>query len=216
MGDLVFNGGKFGMWVGNQQFTVRNVTISNAETAIYSAWNWGWTYQNIKINDCGIAWDAAMGGITEDTQTTGSLAILDSEITNTPIFIQTDSDTDSLAGSIVLKNIVLDGVETGVVTGGRTVLEGGSKTIAGWIQGNVYSGADGTPKFTQGDVEMAEIPDVLLEGGKVYNKGHPQYADYAVDQFISVRAEGAKGDGSTDDTAALQAVFDKVRCRASV
>jgi glucan 1,3-beta-glucosidase len=32
MGDLVFNGGKYGIWIGNQQFTVRNITINNAQT----------------------------------------------------------------------------------------------------------------------------------------------------------------------------------------
>lgn len=42
-----------------------------------------------------------------------------------------------------------------------------------------------------------------------------RYEDYAVSQFISVKSEGAKGDGSTDDTAALQAVFSKVRHQRS-
>jgi glucan 1,3-beta-glucosidase len=69
---------------------------------------------------------------------------------------------------------------------------------------------DSTAKFTQGEYKLADIPEVLLENGKVFGKGHPQYADYAVDQFVSVKAEGAKGDGSSDDTAALQAIFDKV------
>ena len=32
---MVFNGGKFGMWVGNQQFTVRNVTMNNCNTGNY-------------------------------------------------------------------------------------------------------------------------------------------------------------------------------------
>jgi len=210
MGDLVFNGGKFGMWVGNQQFTVRNVTINNAQTAIYSAWNWGWTYQNLNINNCGVGFDVAMGGLTEDTQTTGGLAVLDATITNTPTFIRTNSDTSRLAGSIILKNIVLKNVNTGVLTGSKVVLTGGSKTVAGWAQGNVYSGTSGSPVFTQGAVNLASIPDVLLEGGKLYGKGHPQYANYAVSQFVSVRAEGAKGDGSSDDTAALQAIFNKV------
>jgi glucan 1,3-beta-glucosidase len=45
MGDLVFNGGKIGMWLGNQQFTVRNVTVNGATTGIFADWNWGWTYQ---------------------------------------------------------------------------------------------------------------------------------------------------------------------------
>lgn len=51
------------------RFTVRNVTINNAKTAVFSLWNWGlyrfffsltrslkwvsgWTYQDVKINDC--------------------------------------------------------------------------------------------------------------------------------------------------------------------
>lgn len=37
--DLVFNGGKFGMWVGNQQFTVRNITVNNANTGTSSLVN---------------------------------------------------------------------------------------------------------------------------------------------------------------------------------
>lgn len=39
--DLVFNGGKYGIWVGNQQFTVRNITVNKAQTAIFGLWNWG-------------------------------------------------------------------------------------------------------------------------------------------------------------------------------
>jgi len=39
--DLVFNGGKFGMSVGNQQFTVRNITINKANVAVNAIWNWG-------------------------------------------------------------------------------------------------------------------------------------------------------------------------------
>jgi hypothetical protein len=28
--DLIFNGGKLGMWLGNQQFTSRNITVNKA------------------------------------------------------------------------------------------------------------------------------------------------------------------------------------------
>lgn len=72
MGDLIFNGGKYGLWIGNQQFTVRNVTVNNAQTAFFGAWNWGWTFQGIKINNCGVGFDLQTGGLTRDTQTVGS------------------------------------------------------------------------------------------------------------------------------------------------
>jgi glucan 1,3-beta-glucosidase len=32
MGDLIFNGGKYGIWVGNQQFTVRNLTVNGSRS----------------------------------------------------------------------------------------------------------------------------------------------------------------------------------------
>lgn len=47
LGDLEFVGGRLGVFVGNQQFTVRNVQISNAQIAIQAIWNWGWTWQNV-------------------------------------------------------------------------------------------------------------------------------------------------------------------------
>lgn len=45
MTDLTFNGGMIGAQVGNQQFTMRNMTFNNCVTAISQIWNWGWVYQ---------------------------------------------------------------------------------------------------------------------------------------------------------------------------
>ena len=55
MSDLTFNGGNFGMWVGNQQFTVRNLTVNNAQTGVYASWNWGWTFQGVTLNNCAVS-----------------------------------------------------------------------------------------------------------------------------------------------------------------
>jgi hypothetical protein len=40
MTDLTFNGGKYGAFFGNQQFTTRNMTFNNCQTAIFMNWNW--------------------------------------------------------------------------------------------------------------------------------------------------------------------------------
>ncbi|KAK7023972.1 pectate lyase superfamily protein-domain-containing protein [Favolaschia claudopus] len=209
MGDLVFNGGKFGMWVGNQQFTVRNVTFNNAQTAVFGNWAWGWTFQGVTINNCQVGFDLATGGGSA-AQTWGAQNIIDATASNTPIFLRTSQASNGvLGGSIVLNNVRLNNVPTAVgVAGGATVLAGGSTTIASWGQGNVFRGSSGTRTFTQGNIPAPNKPSSLLDSsGRIFGKTHPQYGAYSVSQFVSVRDQGAKGDGRTDDTAALKAIF---------
>ncbi|KAJ6500510.1 exo-beta-1,3-glucanase [Mycena sanguinolenta] len=209
MGDLVFNGGKFGMWVGNQQFTVRNITINKAQTAIMGVWAWGWTFQGVIINDCAVGFDLTGPGV-------GAEAIIDAEVTNTPIFIRTAAPSNNSlpVTSLVLKNIKLHNVSTAVgVIGGQEVLPGASNastTIKSWIQGNVYTGTSSKGAFIQDNIADPAIPDSLLNGaGQIFGRMHPQYADCPITQFVSVRDHGATGDGKTDDTEAIKSILSQ-------
>ena len=141
------------------------------------------------------------------------MAIIDAVINNTPTFVRNSNPSNGkLAGSLVINNAKLTNVPVAVgVLNGATVLAGGTTTIASWGQGNVFKGTSSAATFTSGSIVAANKPSVLLDSsGRIVGRSHPQYPDYAVSQFVSVKDNGARGDGKTDDTAALQAIFDKV------
>lgn len=86
----------------------------------------GWTYIGLQINNCGI-------GIKTGTDV-GSVTILDSTINNTPTFIEstyTVNGTPDTQGSIIMENVKLSNVATGIKGPSGTILAGGTRTIAG-------------------------------------------------------------------------------------
>jgi glucan 1,3-beta-glucosidase len=202
MSDVTVNGGLYGMNIGNQQFTYRNITINNAATAISQIWDWGWTYIGLNIQNCttGIS---LQGGVN---QTVGGINIIDSTISNTKTFVNTswtDTATPASAGNLILENVVLDTVPTAVLGPSTTYLEGGSTTIASFGQGHKYTPTG--PDTLKGTFAPIARPSGLVagSGSNYFTKAKPQYASTPVGSVVSIRDSGAKGDGTTDDTAAI-------------
>ncbi|KAK0442944.1 exo-beta-1,3-glucanase [Armillaria borealis] len=199
--DLEFNGGKYGMWVGNQQFTVRNVVFNGVNTAVFASWNWGWTFQGVTINNCQVGFDITTGGAATNTQTVEAEAIIDAIVNQTEVFVRTSvANNGTLDGSLVLQNIQLTNVPVAVGTGdGAIVLPGndlGIQTIRSWGQGNIYTSSNPEGRFIQGNFDIPAIPATLLDRGR------------KVSGFVSVKDHNATGDGSTDDTQAIQSVLN--------
>lgn len=218
MNDLVFYGGLNGAVFGNQQFTMRNMTFYNSVTAINQIWNWGWTYKSISINNCSVG--LSMNGGGHNAQSVGSVTFFDSSITNTPIGIVTAHDATSqppTGGSLILENVQLNNVPIAVQgPGATTALAGstGASTITGWGEGHSYTPAG--PTNFEGPITPFDKPGALLDGSKFYERSKPQYAMNSVQDFVSTRSGGAKGDGVTDDTEALQHILTTAAARRKI
>ena len=225
MSDLVFNGGNYGMFLGNQQFTSRNMTFNNVNTGVFMNWNWLWTLKSMNFNGCDVGIDMSNGATN---QTVGSVIVQDSKWVSTPMGILTSYSTTAnvpaTGGTLVIDNCDFTGSVGAVVNNATmaTILPGG-KVIASWAQGNAYTtGNDGSSSCSnttsavashklQGSLAAPTKPAALTSNGKIFERSRPQYETVPSSSFVSVKSAGAKGDGTTDDTAAIQAALNSAQ-----
>ncbi|PHH74099.1 hypothetical protein CDD82_5099 [Ophiocordyceps australis] len=210
MTDLIFNGGGLGAFFGNQQYTTRNLKFNGCRTAIQMQWNWLWTFHALSIQGCklGINMTQAEGA----SQTVGSIIMLDSTIANTEVGVATiyNPQQTGTNGTLVLDNVDMSSnVPIAVQNGAnkQPILNGNAR-IGSWVQGRSYKGVEGSAG--QGPRPDIAKPAALLDNGKFFARSKPQYTNVPASKFVSVKSKGAKGDGRSDDTAALQSIFDTI------
>ena len=180
-------------------------------------WDWGWTYEGITINNCGTGISINAGG-TSDPEV-GSITLIDSYFTNTPVGISTayvPSSTGFTAGSVILENVGITNVPVMVQGPSGTTLGGttGSTTFAAWGQGHEYT--PNGPTSLQGSFTPNSRPASLLSGSQYYQRAKPQYNNLPLSSFQSTRSSGCAGNGVTDDTYALQQVINNAAAAGAV
>jgi len=196
--DLVFEGGTYGMWVGNQQFTSRNITIRDVSAAgIYLNWDWVWTFTGLSITNAKVGIDVAAG--------IGSVVVVDSHFSNVDIGVRTVFQQSSAGeDSLLLDNLQFDHSRAVSIVedNGKAVLtaNAGTTTIKSWAQGYIWSNNGGT----LGTIDLSSTtparPAELAPNGKYFSMTRPLYIGQ---QTVNVNTLGINGDGS-DITSKLQ------------
>ncbi|KAK4238207.1 pectate lyase superfamily protein-domain-containing protein [Achaetomium macrosporum] len=220
MSDLVFVGGNFGAYFGNQQFTTSGLLFDRCRTGLQIHWDWGWTMQDTEFYNCekGIVIVGGAGGPMSTGQGVGSLSLVDVHMWGVPVAVETSLFADnstalhiSNGGFQNCATIVLDSRSNTVLYPGNG---DGLTNVVSWGFGKVADPSGETGFINGADIAAPEYPASLLVADdlhprpKLFHRTRPSYADPGNSQIFDVKALGAKGDGTTDDTAVLNHILD--------
>ncbi|KAI9645912.1 hypothetical protein NHQ30_005349 [Ciborinia camelliae] len=208
MSDCTLFGGQYGIYGGNQQYTVRAFQISSQSTAaIALVWDWGWTWSGLYLKGTPVG-ISLINPADPSGQQAGSTYVMDTIFDGVATAIEANFVQSTILETsiITLDNIGVLNVDTMVAFSNGDFLDLPAADIDFIIIGNLE--ADGYD-YGQFSVNVQLPPTSLTSDTFSYYrdnyfvKSRPQYADMDVGSIISVKDHGAMGNGVHDDTAAI-------------
>ncbi|KAJ5152681.1 Pectin lyase fold/virulence factor [Penicillium canariense] len=199
--DVTIIGGATGIINSNQQVNFKNVHFISCGTAFEAAGGFTVLLQSAFFESCGT-------GINMTSNALGSLVILDSVSTNSGPFIRfydSSHDTGNQNSQLLIQNLEYNSKSPiAVDTNGHVRLEA-TAHVDTWVWGTMVPGA-----YVAGAEWTTQRSPQLLVNGRYFTKPQPTYARFSGDDIVNVKTapgQTAKGDGVTDDTAALNAIL---------
>lgn len=191
MGDLSFEGGHRALELGNQQFTVRNVTVIGSDTAVFLQWGWAWSFFDVRIRRVRVGFSV--------NNPLAALALIDCYVENATIAVELASATQT---QLLVDNSIWDAgsVDTPVVVAGQAVPALASPfAFQGLLNGYTRVQGPFTPRERSLLLTQAAKTQPFPQR-KYVGCTRPQYG--AEDTLTAVLANG------TDVSAALQSAID--------
>jgi glucan 1,3-beta-glucosidase len=186
----------------------------SCQTAINQLWDWGWAYMGLSINNCGVGLNMSAGG--SKNQAVGSVIVIDSHVSNTPIAFthdRTSTSSPKTGGSLVLENVLLSNVPIAVQEPAAHL--DGNRLITSFVSGHAYD-SKGPSVLANATLPFSRPGTLVDQSKNYYTRSKPQYQNIPTSQFASVRDAGARGDGRNDDTAALQNIINSATAAGKI